>query len=267
MTTATRTRSVYWRRRAILTAAASVGLLMLVHSCASSGPPHLQVSTRKLPAVPVTDTYTPTPTPTVAAVPTGAPTAAPTGALAMPGANTTSAYAVTPLPSPAGAVPAKPGATAKPGKGKTAAPAAAVPTAVAPAAAPAVPRCAKTDLGIELRADSKSYSESSKPKFYIGISNIGNAPCRVDLGSIALSFTVRSGPDRIWSSRDCQGKGTHDIRTLAPGQKLWGRSIWNRSRSKPGCATGDSDARPGTYTLDGSAAGVKAQKKVVFRIR
>ncbi len=267
MTTATRPRSVYWRRRAPLAAAGSVGLLMLVHSCASSGPPHLQVSTRKLPAVPVTDTYTPTPTPTVTAEPTGAPTAPSTDALAMPGANTASAYGATPLASAAGAATAKPGATVKPGKGKTAAPAAAVPTALAPAAAPAVPRCAKNDLGVELRADSKSYSGSSKPKFYIGVSNIGQNPCQVDLGSVALSFTVRSGPDRIWSSGDCQGKGTHDVRTLTPGQKLWGRSIWSKARSKHGCPADEPDAHPGTYTLEGSAAGVKAQKRIVFRIR
>jgi hypothetical protein len=143
------------------------------------------------------------------------------------------------------------------------------PTAVAAAvpAAAVIPSCGKSDLAVELRSDSPSYAGRAKPKFYIGVSNIGQNPCQVDLGSVALSFTVRSGPDRIWSSRDCQGKGTHDVRTLTPGQKLWGRSIWSKARSAKGCPTDEADAHPGTYTLEGSAAGVKAQKRIVFRIR
>jgi hypothetical protein len=43
--------------------------------------------------------------------------------------------------------------------------------------------------------------------------------------------------------------------------------VWSKVRSAKGCPEDEPAARAGTYTLDGSAAGVKAGKKVVFRLR
>jgi hypothetical protein len=268
MNTAIRPRSVYWRRRAVVAAAGATGMIMLIHSCAGGGPPHLQITAKEAPSVPVLSTYTPTPTPTVAVTPSVAPDVV--AAAGGPAAATTPTSVSTAKPTPVASAPAK-------GTKNQAVPAVAAPpappaagaagVAAAVPAAAVVPGCAKSDLAVELRTDSPEYSGRAKPKFYIGVSNIGQSPCQVDLGSVALLFTVRSGPDRIWSSRDCQGKGTHDVRTLTPGQKLWGRSIWSKARSKRGCPADESDAQPGTYTLEGWAAGVKAQKRIVFRIR
>jgi hypothetical protein len=263
MNTAIRPRTVYWRRRAAVAAAGATGLIMLIHSCASSGPPHLQTSAKDAFSVPLLSTYTPTPTPTPSLAPSAATdvvTAA--GTTAPASSPTTAPTAPTTAPTTAANAAVAPAVGAK--NPPVAAPA--VTPAVAPAAV-AIPGCTQSDLAVDLRTDSDSYAGKAKPKFYIGVSNIGQAPCQVDLGSVALSFTVKSGPDRIWSSRDCQGKGSHDIRTLAPGQKLWGRSVWSKVRSAKGCPDDEPAAQPGTYLLTGSAAGVKAQKRVVFRIR
>lgn len=263
---AARPRSTYWRRRALLAAVAAAGTVLLLHACSTSGPPNLR-NTVARESVPIVSTYTPAP-------PTQSPSPAPTANqydLAAAGAVPSVAPSATPGPSLAAAVPAAARTVApKSAPAKTPVPTAAPPKAAVPAAAaaaPIVPSCAKAVLGVSLRTDAAEYGGKSKPKLFIGIKNIGQVPCQVDLGSVNLRFTIRSGPDRIWSSADCQGKGTHDVRTLAPGQQLWARSVWGLVRSAHGCPGGEAKARPGTYTVEGSAAGVHADKKAIFRVR
>jgi hypothetical protein len=259
MNTAVRPRSLYWRRRGILLALGAAGMAVLIKSCAGGGPPHIPARDAAK-SVPIVSTYTPTPTPTPTVTatlsPTGVPTVAPTVAPTATAGVRPNLTAVAPV----AATPA-PTAAATPAATPTVAPIQAV------AAAPPIVRCATSALAVDLRTDAAIYSGHDKPKFYVGIKNIGAVPCKVDLGSVALSFTVHSGPDRIWSSRDCQGKGTHDVRTLKAGQQLWGRSIWNLRRSAPGCPKGLPDVKPGTYLLNGAAAHVKATKRIVFTVR
>lgn len=244
-----------------MSAAAAAATLLLLRACATDAPPHLRTVAGQT-TVPLLSTYTPTPAPTPVAVPSAmsladgavAPTAVPTA-----------------LADSSLLANADPSATPKPRKHRTSAPtpaptAAAADAPVTAMAVPVVPECLKPDLAVSLRTDAATYAKGVKPKLYIGILNNGASPCRVDLGSVNLSFTVRSGKDRIWSSRDCQGKGTHDIRTLIPGGQLWARSVWSQVRSKHGCPDGEAKARPGTYVVDGSAAGVPADKKVAFRV-
>jgi hypothetical protein len=126
--------------------------------------------------------------------------------------------------------------------------------------------CAKSVLTVKLKADRQIYAGSAKPKLYLGVKNRGPNECLIDMGSKALSFTIISGKDRIWSSDDCQGKGTRDVRLLKPGQTMWARAVWSKVRSTPGCPKGMPSAKPGYYVVDGSAGGVKADKRAVFRV-
>jgi hypothetical protein len=156
------------------------------------------------------------------------------------------------------------GATKKPGQATTVPTASPSPTSDSAAAGPL--SCAKSMLSVRLKADRDVYSGSTKPKLFLGVKNSGPNECLVDMGSRALSFTIISGKDRVWSSDDCQGKGTRDIRLLKPGQTLWARAVWGKVRSSPGCPKGMAAAKPGYYVVDGSAGGVKAQKRAVFRV-
>ncbi len=236
-----RPSTVYWRRRAMAFAVLAVVILLLARACSSEGPGDLSRTVVQQAEVPLRSTYTPTatPTPTVTAT-----TAAASAASASPTAVATGT------------------ATAKPGKG---AKGAATPKPTDGKAAGPV-KCAKSVLSVSLRADQRSYGAKEKPELYLGVKNMGPTACLADLGSRALSFTVVSGKDRIWSSDDCQGKGVSDIRLLKPGQMLWARSIWAKVRSEPGCPKGLPEAKPGTYLLEGSAGGVKARERAVFQI-
>jgi hypothetical protein len=235
--------SVYWRRRGALAVLAAALMGFGLKACAGGGPPHLNTMSAEV-SVPIVSTYTPTPTPTPTA--TGLPYQVPEGF--VPGFSDSVAMTGTMMPVPAD--------TSLPA-GK--------PAAIAQAVKPAA--CDPAALAVSLKADAVQYSGKRLPKLFIGVKNMGPTPCLADLGSKALTLTVTSGKDRIWSSDDCQGKGDHDIRMLKPGQELWARSVWGKVRSAPGCPKGETTARPGFYVLDGSAHGVKPHKRVVFQLK
>ncbi|MGQ0630894.1 MAG: hypothetical protein ACT4P1_07615 [Sporichthyaceae bacterium] len=235
-----RPSAVYWRRRAVMFAALAAATLLLAKACGTNGPNIGPVAQQQ--PVPLLSTFTPTPTPT------------PTSTIPF------TRYTGKPKPT-ASAQPADKTKTAV----KAAKNAEPEPTSDAQIAGPVA--CAKSNLRVVLRTDERIYSTTSKPKLFLGVKNTGENACLADLGSRALSFTIVSGKDRIWSSDDCQGKGTKDIRLLEPGQELFARSVWSLVRSQPGCPKGLANARAGTYVLEGSAAGVPARKRAVFDIR
>jgi hypothetical protein len=134
-------------------------------------------------------------------------------------------------------------------------------------AAAAKKSCVTDALAVSVRSDKRVYKKGEKPKLFITVKNISDLPCRVDLGSDALSFVVTSGNDRVWSSDDCQGKGTKDIRVLKPGQALEARAVWSGARSAPGCPKGQPQARPGTYVVDGRAGKAAPERRAVFTVK
>lgn len=283
--------AVYWRRRAVIFAALAVVLLLMVKACGGDGP-HLS-NTAVQQEVPLISTYSPTPSAT-SAVPTASSDAGiaddpshpytPGGTPANPCADPSLAAGLAdesgaPLCDGAGTTAPTYGPTATP-TGKTgratATPAptrtatgtakpTSAPTSDSAAAGPVT--CAKSVLSVRLKTDRDAYTGSQKPKLYLGVKNSGPSACLVDLGSRALSFTVISGNDRIWSSDDCQGKGVSDIRLLKPGQTLWARSVWSKVRSAPGCPKGMDTAKPGYYRVEGSAGGVKPSRRAVFQLQ
>ncbi|GAA0622069.1 hypothetical protein GCM10009547_26120 [Sporichthya brevicatena] len=272
-------------------AAFAVVVLLMAKACGGDGPDLSKTVVQR--EVPLVSTFTPTPraTPVPTEAPAGDPGVAddpnnpyePGGTPADPCSDPNVAEmvgedgqplcdeTVTPATasptagataSPTASPTVKPTKTAKP----TATPSAsATPTSDSEAAGPN--SCAKSDLEVKLKTDQRVYSGSQKPKLYLGVQNTGDVACLVDMGSKALSITIISGKDRIWSSDDCQGKGTSDVRLLKPGQTLWARSVWSKVRSKPGCPKGMPTAKPGTYVVEGSAGGVKARKRAVIDIK
>jgi hypothetical protein len=293
-------QATYWRRRAVIFAAMAVVLLLMVKACGGDGP-DLSSDTAVQEEVPLLSTYTPTPSATASVDPSASPD--PSGAVANdPGAAADPSSSSTPGGTPANPCSdaklaptltdesgeplcggadfaADPGTDvgAKPTYGPTATPthkvktpkptATPVPTPTAAGVVVGPTRCAKSVLSVRLKTDRDTYTGSQKPKLYLGVKNSGKDACLVDLGSKALSFTVISGNDRIWSSDDCQGKGTSDIRLLKPGQTLWARSVWSKVRSTPGCPKGMPAAKPGYYRMEGTAGGVKADRRAVFQIK
>lgn len=284
---------MYWRRRALFAAALAVLVMLLAKSCGGAAPDLRSTSSGRQGPVPLVSTYTPTPKPTEKIIDGGddalpgfqAGASVSSGGIGS-GTSSTETAKNAGIGSSSGggsssgtssvggaAGPAKPIATVKPAKSAepkpaptptaAAAPKKAVPVKAVPVA---VTTCKKSALQVKLRSDARTYSGKKAPQLFIAVKNVGDVGCLVDLGSQALSLVVKSGKDRIWSSDDCQGKGTSDVRLLKPGQALEARSVWSTVRSEKGCPKGMDKARPGTYVVEGSAGGVKAKKRAVFQI-
>lgn len=89
--------------------------------------------------------------------------------------------------------------------------------------------------------------------------------CLVDVGPIAREAEIRSGPDRIWSSEDCESGSGSDVVVLQPNEPRELTVTWEGSRSAPECPPDLPEVRPGTYTVVVTVDGV-ASPPATFRL-
>lgn len=126
----------------------------------------------------------------------------------------------------------------------------------------ATPECAKADVSVALRSDASTYAAKADPVFTMDVTNVGDAPCLVDVTDDTRELLIVSGPARVWSSADC---GDPDARLLllSPGQVDSQELTWSRVRSDEKCAASDVVAAPGTYRATLSLLG-RTTDELVF---
>ncbi|MFI9269481.1 hypothetical protein ACIGXM_01955 [Kitasatospora sp. NPDC052896] len=122
----------------------------------------------------------------------------------------------------------------------------------------ALPVCTASQLTLELAGSQASYQPDQKPTFELKVRNASGTPCRVDLSQAASAITVNSaGGQRIWSSADCVTDKQSRWVEVSPATALTETFVWDRSRSKPQCAT-PSDTTPapdGNYLVQAELTG------------
>ncbi|MEV7596615.1 hypothetical protein AB0O91_04425 [Kitasatospora sp. NPDC089797] len=128
----------------------------------------------------------------------------------------------------------------------------------------ALPVCSSSQVALELAGTQNSYQPKDKPKLSLTVKNSSGANCRVDLGRTASVITVSSGGnnDRVWSSGDCPpDKGNIWVQIPANGSQTE-TFTWDRSRSKPQCATTADQTAPanGTYVVLAELTGLSGDK-------
>ncbi|MFC4554516.1 hypothetical protein [Georgenia faecalis] len=135
-------------------------------------------------------------------------------------------------------------------------PAAVEPTRVtAVSTAQGEPReCAPADLDVDLSLDPPSPAVGEEVAFGLVVTNDGNVPCLMDAGPAALSLTVRSGADEVWSSAHCAGDATEPI-LLDAGASREHALAWSGGRSAAGCPGNQPAATGGTYRVVADYAG------------
>lgn len=95
--------------------------------------------------------------------------------------------------------------------------------------------CTADQVLITPVTDAESYSAEAQPQLSFTLLNTGAAACTMEAGSDVQEFLITSGPDRVWSSRDCQVDAVAASVVLEPGQERSTTPIpWNRTRSEPG---------------------------------
>ncbi|TPW74227.1 hypothetical protein [Schumannella soli] len=94
--------------------------------------------------------------------------------------------------------------------------------------------CSPSAITVTAVLDKTNYGADQQPQMSMTITNSSATACSVDVGTAAQEFTITSGEDRIWDSKDCQTDPTNDVRTIDAGQSLSTAALpWERVRSDP----------------------------------
>ncbi|SEB85925.1 hypothetical protein SAMN04489806_1966 [Paramicrobacterium humi] len=133
-----------------------------------------------------------------------------------------------------------------------------------------VSECSKDTVEVKAITDKTTYASGEEPQLSLSITNTGEAPCTIDVGTSQQVFTITSGKDTYWTSTDCQTEPTNAETTLEPGKTLTSKPAiaWDRTSSDP--STCDSDKRPAvaadgaSYHLTTSVAGITSEKTAQF---
>ncbi|SLK02860.1 hypothetical protein [Arthrobacter sp. P2b] len=144
------------------------------------------------------------------------------------------------------------------------------PSASAPSATPTpspTPTCNQNLVTVSASTDKAAYGPEENPLLTLKVTNGGTMPCQVNIGTSQMEFLVTSGPDRIFSSRDCQATSEDLVKTIAPGASETANFPWSRNRTVEGCQAVES--KPGTggaYYIFTAKLGSKASPKAVFQL-
>ncbi len=142
------------------------------------------------------------------------------------------------------------------------------PSAPEPTPTPsATPTCNQNLVTVSASTDKAAYGPGENPLLTLKVTNGGTMPCQVNIGTSQMEYLVTSGPDRIFSSRDCQAKSEDLVKIIGPGASETANFPWSRNRSIEGCQP--VEAKPGgggAYYIFTAKLGSRASPEAVFQL-
>lgn len=119
------------------------------------------------------------------------------------------------------------------------------------------------------RETRNNFKSSESPVIWYQITNIGPIDCTFNVGARVTFFTITSGDQTYWSSKDCDRTGlTDSILTLAANQSIESQSSpWEKVRStSEGCGAGQEAVPTGgaSYHLKVEVNGVISDNSQQF---
>lgn len=100
--------------------------------------------------------------------------------------------------------------------------------------------CGPSVIVLEPITDAESYPAGVQPMLSMSITNTGAAACTFDVGTGAQLYSIVSGADPIWNSKDCQQAPTSTPQILEPGKTLSTTPFpWDRTRSSASTCTSE----------------------------
>lgn len=130
------------------------------------------------------------------------------------------------------------------------------------------PACDPGVLQVTALTDQASYGADEYPRLSLTVKNTGDATCIADLGTASMYYTIASGNDEVWRSRDCQTAPRSQPVILEPDEELDSDSVqWERTRSS--LETCDISREPvisggASYHLTASVGGATSQDSAQF---
>jgi hypothetical protein len=132
--------------------------------------------------------------------------------------------------------------------------------------------CSPSDISVNAITDATTYAAGVNPQLSLTITNTGSTECTFKVGSDVQVYSITSGSDKIWSSKDCQKDAVAAVKTLEPGKPLTSTPFaWNRTRSSTTtCASTNLPqvtAGGASYHLAVTVNGVTSTKTVQFILK
>ena len=125
--------------------------------------------------------------------------------------------------------------------------------------------CGTGAVTLQAETDEESYGSGELPLLYLVVSNEGETPCTVNVGTSQMEFVITLDDERVFSSADCQ-EGSQDLElTIEPGDEERATFEWARNRTGPGCESVGGEAADGTYTLV-TRLGARSSNPVTFTL-
>jgi hypothetical protein len=102
-----------------------------------------------------------------------------------------------------------------------------------------VTACNPASVSVLAVTDATTYAATVTPQLSLTVTNNGATACTFKDGSDLQAYTITSGNETIWSSKDCQKDATPATTTLQPGKPVSSTPFpWDRTRSsKSTCAS------------------------------
>ncbi|MEV7214196.1 hypothetical protein AB0O31_14010 [Kitasatospora cineracea] len=255
--------SIYWRRRVVVLAALAVVLLLVGWlAFGGSGGDQQKKAAQSSPLPAPAQSITPGASPTGPAITTrpggtgggsgsGGTGSGAGGEISVTGGNSTSGGGGGSAggTGSGGGTGGGTGGTPRPGGGAS--------PAVNTTEVMALPVCTTAQLTLELASAQNSYAAKDKPKLALTVRNSSGAGCRINLSHEYSFLTVTSSAnERVWSSADCVTERVDAWAQIAGNSGVTETFTWDRSRSKPQCATPDpAPAQPGNYLVQADLTG------------
>lgn len=121
--------------------------------------------------------------------------------------------------------------------------------------------CSGSDVRIEVLPANRKIVSGSVLNFAVRLDAVSDG-CKATIDPTALTVTVMSGTDLIWTTTHCGQAIPRATLVVAKGKQAASTVPWNGHRSGPGCLPGQPAARPGTYVVkaefDGRSSAAQA---------
>lgn len=122
-------------------------------------------------------------------------------------------------------------------------------------------KCSGSDVRVEVLPANRKIVSGSVLNFVVRLDAVSDG-CKATIDPTALTVTVMSGTDLIWTTTHCGQAIPRATLVVAKGKQAASTVPWNGHRSGPGCLPGQPAAKPGTYVVkaefDGRSSAVQA---------
>lgn len=133
--------------------------------------------------------------------------------------------------------------------------------------ADAVKACTTANVEVVPVTDKESYGGGEFPQLSMTLTNDGDKPCLINVGTATQSFTITSGSDTWWRSTDCQTEPSDQVVQLEAHQTVSSVTpiSWDRTRSAVDTCGGPRPLAPsGYFHLSVSIGGIDSSDSAVF---